>query len=397
VLLGLWLRTLPQEAAEAQLCSPREQSFVVVEDYDPTPLLNPRGRFCLYLMAKRGLPTPRAAALLARSLGTWPPRTLGLKDAEATTLQLVCLPCPPQPPRHLILHNAWARLIGRAHSCPRERGPRGNCFTVILHTPGKAADIAERLQQLSRRPIPAYYGYQRFGTRRPNTHLVGLHLLKGRLREALEELAAKPYPDEAPQTRHCRLKRFHDENCRLPGFYEAHITAEAARSPGRALKAVPPIVKRLALQALQALVYNLYTSLRLQEEPNPHHRLPGERQGRETTLAPIPGIGYRLHTSGHAARIIEEATALLDLDPRELANPPPGLPKLQPYWRPLTTRPYNLKTRIIDEDTLAASFCLERGMYATTLLREVTRLESLAALDPNQSRCNPKTSSRSQG
>ncbi len=390
---------LPEEAAQAQLCSPREHSFIVVEDYDPTPLLHPDGRFCLYLMAKRGLPTPRAAALLARSLGAWPPRTLGLKDAEATTLQLVCLPCPPRPPRHLLLsrHQVWARLLGRARSCPRERGPRGNCFTVVLHAPHHAENVAANIQRLAAKPIPAYYGYQRFGTRRPNTHLVGLHLLRGGFREALEELAAKPYPDEAPQTRRCRLKRFHDENCRLPGFYEAHIAAEASQSPGRALKAVPPIVKRLALQALQALIYNLYTSLRLQEEPNPRQRLPGERPGREAALAPIPGVGYRLHTSGHAARILEEAAALLNLDLEELANPPPGLPKLQPYWRPLTTRPYNLKTRIIDGDTLIASFCLEKGMYATTLLREVTRLESLAALDPNQSSCNPKTSSRSQG
>jgi len=99
----------------ARISEPREHSFIVAEKAAQQP--EPRGAYCAYTLAKRELSTPAAAALLASRLGAPWIRVAGLKDAEATTLQLACLPCPRQPPAMVrVPGRLWARLEGRLSS-----------------------------------------------------------------------------------------------------------------------------------------------------------------------------------------------------------------------------------------------------------------------------------------
>ncbi|OWJ54890.1 tRNA pseudouridine(13) synthase TruD [Pyrodictium delaneyi] len=356
----------------ACIARPRERSFVVAEL--PELTIEEDGRYCVYVLAKRGLPSLDAARLLARMLGA-NPRSVniaGLKDTGATTVQYACLPCPREP-RELVTvpGRLWARLVGRTNRCPRRGVLKGNQFTIVLEpVSATPQEVMEAARGLARAKLPAYYGYQRFGTRRPNTHLQGLALLRGDLALYARELLGNPYPDEGPETARCRATLWRGRGCSESRLYEARVARDAA-SPGDLARLLPRGVLELQLAALQAYVFNRYLSLRIAHGYSLEERLPGERQVEGRPYAPVPGIGYRLGTGGKAAELLEEALEPLGISLETLAEPPPGLPRLRPYWRPVYTVPEGLRARILPDGRVALSFTLEKGMYATLVLREL--------------------------
>ena len=355
-----------------RIAGPRERSFIVVEQ----PLTPPgsSGGYCSYLVAKRGLPSTAAAAMLARLLGAPWASVAGLKDTEATTVQEVCLPCPPNPPMRLAVRGRlWARLLGRRGRCPRRGELRGNCFTVVMEAPGprEAAEAAETLRQLAAQPLPAYYGYQRFGTRRPNTHIVGLLLIRGDYEQLIYELLASGYPDESPDAKACRRARWSPPECRRSRLYEAAIAERLKTTPMGPRSLLPRTVAELAAGAVQAYIYNYYLSLRIERGHPLTVRLTGERLAvNGTPMAPVPGVGKRVGAGGEARKLLLEAIEMVGLTVEQLSNPAPGSPRLRGYWRPVAMTVQGLKVAV-EDDRLVLRFCLEKGMYATTLLREV--------------------------
>ncbi|HID40880.1 MAG TPA: tRNA pseudouridine(13) synthase TruD, partial [Pyrodictium sp.] len=186
----------------------------------------------------------------------------------------------------------------------------------------------------------------------------------------VRELLGNPYPDESPETARCRATLWRSRGCSESRLYEARVARDAA-SPGDFARLLPRGVLELQLAALQAYVFNRYLSLRIAHGYSLEERLPGERQVEGRPYAPVPGIGYRLGTGGKAAELLEEALEPLGISLETLAEPPSGLPRLRPYWRPVYTIPKGLRARILPDGQVALSFTLEKGMYATLVLREL--------------------------
>src|SRR5690606_31436217 len=76
----------------------------------------------------------------------------------------------------------------------------GNKFKIIIRdtaNPEKDTEIArEILNQLIWKGVPNYYGWQRFGKNRPNTHVVGEFLVRNDLKGAVDSYIGNPYLDE---------------------------------------------------------------------------------------------------------------------------------------------------------------------------------------------------------
>ena len=68
------------------------------------------------------------------------------------------------------------------------------------------------LEQIEMSGMPNYFGYQRFGTVRPNTHLVGRELVKGNLEAAVMRYLCSPYAAKRPERQETRryLEETHD-------------------------------------------------------------------------------------------------------------------------------------------------------------------------------------------
>jgi len=133
--------------------------------------------------------------------------------------------------------------------------------------------------------VPNYFGHQRFGSRRPVTHEVGLRVVRGEWREAVLAYVGSPAETEPTETQ--RAREFVDEQSasadpawtaaieRFPGALgyeramlhrldERAVDAESPPEDWRyALEAVPSNLQRLFVNAAQSYAFNRILSERL--------------------------------------------------------------------------------------------------------------------------------------
>lgn len=372
-LLGLWYRATSGPAV-ARICRPRERCFIVSEEPPILPRRQ-RARYCVYALVKRGKPSLQAISLLKRALqtiATGKPLFFGLKDTEATTLQYVCVPCrySAEHPAFLRLGegSVTARLVGYSEKC-REQPPLGNKFWIILEPLSNTEETVERINKLKGKMLPNYYGYQRFGTRRPNTHLLGLALLARDPVSYLSELLDSPYPDESGGNKLCRLRRWRGCDSAL---YEA-LLARKARSLRGHVAGLSRKILSLYASALQAYLFNLYLSLRIEKGYELDKPIKGERGKTSPPLALVPGIGYRLGIDGEARRILEYVIEHVGLSKNALEKPFPVIGRVKPHWRPVALTPKHLGARVLG-NKVVLSFELGPGEYATIILRELVKI-----------------------
>ena len=139
----------------------------------------------------------------------------GMKDKKAVTRQWICI--SNKTPEELQglekkLHNVKIINITPNQKKLRMGQLLGNKFRLMVRDvkdPEVAAQEAQEiLNQLTERGVPNYYGYQRFGKDRPNTHLVGKALIKGGVKEAVDRYIGHPYDTEPKHIQEAR--RFYD-------------------------------------------------------------------------------------------------------------------------------------------------------------------------------------------
>ncbi len=360
-LLGMHFLVLDARL-DVEVPEPRERSFIVVEE----PVILP-GADHVYVVVKRGLSTQRMLSMLARSLGVRGSclTAAGLKDAKATTLQHVSLSarCMESPPARLRLPGrVWGRLLGAGRLA---RGlVKGNRFFIRLC--GRDAARAGELLSGRTLTLPAYYGYQRFGTRRPNTHLVGLMMAWVDEAAAFREAVSEPYPDENPRIILSRLSM-------RPRISPEDAMARRSRRLGVArLSGVAGHgLLQLYASALQAFLFNEYISERVRLGYGLREPVEGERLIGGRPHAPVPGVDADSVVEGESRRILEAVLARHGLALEDLAS-------LKIYGVAVKTfyRPVFFETSV----TVTGSggcvwlvFGLEKGMYASLVLREVCK------------------------
>ncbi|EQD62248.1 tRNA pseudouridine synthase D, partial [mine drainage metagenome] len=73
----------------------------------------------------------------------------------------------------------------------------GNRFIVDLHANFQNDELSKIIQELdSLGGFPNFFAYQRFGSRRPITHIVGKYILKGDFKSAVMEYLCDPDYDK---------------------------------------------------------------------------------------------------------------------------------------------------------------------------------------------------------
>ena len=364
-LLGMEYHAGCGEPLARSIAEPRHRSFIVIE------LLRrpckPGGRRMLYLLAKRGVDTLQAITMLQKLLGG-AFEVAGLKDAEATTIQHVA--GPPVAEGTKIIRMQRDRVIVLKPLCRTDarldhRLIEGNRFTILLEPLSDTIDPSEVRARVDRL-IPAYYGYQRFGTIRPLTHILGLLRAHDMVDELTRTLLNLPFPDESPLAIRERLAKRG-----VPGAYEARAARIAAKHPGRLRQVLGDLLRNLDYEALQALAFNLYLSHRIGMGVPLEEPLEGERIGREgLPVAIVPGKGYE--PGRESRRIYMEALQRIGISLSTLTSLP-----VRGYWRPVAFRPEDVRAAWLKtggRHLLALSFTLPRAMYATVVLREVAEI-----------------------
>ncbi|MCX8185204.1 MAG: tRNA pseudouridine(13) synthase TruD [Sulfolobales archaeon] len=333
-------------------------------------LCSPNERI-LAIMCKIGISTLEAAwamRYLGIALEYW-----GLKDSEAEACQFVILKCL----RSVELPLSVARRIQiyPLRSVSREFVARryhisGNLFEVILsHRLQDPAHLLEIVQSSTNYSLLNYFGYQRFGSVRPITHLVGRAIATRDWEEALKVLLGHYSELELPRVQLAR-KLFNEGRYResLRVFPRAFVIEKSVlrkyietRSPRDAItKGLPKSMVKFFVEAYQSYLFNKALSQLVSAVGSV------EDVERVCEVIELPRPSTSTQDCGRFSR-----NALLE----DLG---PAVEKLNKELFTKSVRETVFRVRALSVNTspgsvLRLSFKLGRGSYATIYLRELLR------------------------
>ena len=253
-----------------------------VEEVSRYPLPDPQGRFTIVRAESRDVEQNALVQRLQRALGL-PPGAIGFagtKDRRAVTRQLLSLPVAPERLEGLEL--SGVRLEGAYRS--REGLALGNLYgnRFLLRVGALSGDhheMAERARAVREElkalgGFPNYFGPQRFGEVRPVTHLVGRALVLGSAQEAVEAYLTSGVSGPVPEGHEARAAyaQHRDPARALREFPDTftfersllHKLAEG-KSGAQALRALPRSLRQLFVHAYQSYLYNVALSRRIFE------------------------------------------------------------------------------------------------------------------------------------
>ena len=390
------------------------------------------GDYTWFVMVKRGLDTLSAIRKIARHLGVSSKKfaIAGLKDARAVTAQLVCAEGIPPGELLKFRDESGKVVITTAFRRPYKLYPGmlcGNRFRIaIRHVDLPPSEIERRIRKILEEVeevggFPAFYGYQRFGTIRPITHLVGKCVVKGEFERAVMMLLTEVFPAESERAKRAReyLRDTMDFKGALELFpktlhHERAVLYHLARRPGDyagAIRALPMAVRRLFVGAYQAYLFNRVLSKRMERGLPISRAVVGDvvavlyRRGkaervrsalrvnqsnvdkvnefiaRGDAVLALNVFGYdTVLCTGEPGEIEREILKEEEISVRDLAVR--HMPELasRGTLRPASFRPEELRIASVEEDELnpgrykvLLEFSLGRGMYATVLLRELMK------------------------
>ncbi|BCU68526.1 tRNA pseudouridine synthase D [Sulfolobales archaeon HS-7] len=184
----------------ADVSIPRPEGFIVEEIVDNVPvsrwLGESEGKYAVFLLKKRGIDHFSVIRSIQSSLKIRL-NYLGMKDANAETYQLVYTDASLiETKKPIILSNEKTELELKGFTNAR-LNHTGNLFRITL----VGEDIALRVKEVRLDPyLPAFYGYQRFGSRRPNTHIIGYFLIKRDWCDAMYAILGRPFVGESKES-----------------------------------------------------------------------------------------------------------------------------------------------------------------------------------------------------
>ncbi len=200
----------------------------------------------------------------------------GTKDKRAKTIQYISLyDVPAQYIESLSIKDVELQVIGQANQQLSLGFLSGNKFSIIIRECNSAYDI-NKLQTISAeiaQGVPNYYGLQRFGVKRPNTHLIGLAILKQDFEEAVRIFIGMPGNLEDPQAKIARETYMatgdSKETLRLMPLYLSlertilhHLIEHPQDFKGSFLR-FPKTLRSLFVSAAQSYFFNLTLSNRI--------------------------------------------------------------------------------------------------------------------------------------
>jgi len=354
----------------------------------------------------------------------------GLKDKHAVTVQKVSIRGDfVKELQKIRKENLYVRNITPTRKPVRLGSNRGNHFIITIRNIKTRNDLEKTIQKsiskLKERGFPNYFGLQRFGKYRPNSHLVGKLILKGDYEGAFEEFVLNKYSSESPRLQKVRDKVrdliYEEENIRdtLNIFprsmsYEWNVLEYLSNHPNdfkNAMFQIPTNLMTLLINAFQSFFFNKMISLRVKSGYRVNKPFPGDvinilddvngqptninyiyggdydthleeaiEMGRATIVAPIVGYDTDLNDYPLMEKFFNRILKNEDINPKIFQSDWLREFDFKGSFRPITIKPVGLKMLELNDDELnkerkkiKIEFSLLKGSYATMLLREIMK------------------------
>jgi tRNA pseudouridine13 synthase len=424
--------------------SPEDFRVTELESFDTAPVDADTGGYqhVVFRATLSDWATNDFASALSDRLGISRERVswAGTKDKRAVTRQLFSVK-GVDPDALPALDGADIDVVGRAGRPILFGDLAGNAFEIVVRntdSPDNAASVVADLRAFAGEEsedsgglpdgeatvaVPNYFGQQRFGSRRPVTHEVGLAIVREEWKKAVLAYVGNPHEREPEDTQAARAYVDETEDWqgaleRLPRAlgYERSMChklvetgADSATDFREAVETLPSNLQTLFVNAAQSYVFNRILSARLDRGLPFDRPVEGDvvcfaeadaptdlslpdtdrtqtvtesrlqtvkrhcERGRAFVTAPLVGTETEL-ADGEPGEIERDILAAVGLEPGEFDLP-------GEFDSSGTRRAVQVRTALgvnRDGDDLTFDFALPKGSYATVLLREFRKNDPAA-------------------
>ena len=338
--------------------------------------------YAIYKLKKSGIDTNHALETIFKKSGVRL-KALGLKDSSATTEQFVCSLGQNKSVPNYVDGRISLEKIGYLKKPLSAKDMVGNKFVIAVSDAKRTfSDFAEHDR------IFNFYGYQRFGSRRPVTHLIGKALVQRRFDDAVSLLLS--FTSEYDSEENTRMRKLMSDKSNysealqvLPSKMdlERTVLAEmiAHQSPQKALQKLPLSIRRLYVDAYQSYIFNLTVckafeygeELFLPKDGDvcydKNARI-GKYEMDESQHLAIPLVGHsyfkKTRFDFHISKIMQDE----QVTPKDFF-----FKEMQEIGAEGGFRTVSILCQNFSVEKNIASFTLQRGSFATMVMREIMK------------------------
>ena len=310
-------------------------------------------------------------------------KALGLKDASAVTEQFVFATSKMKHNFEVSEPRYSLKKIGFTDKPLSKKEMVGNHFQIKIDG---ASDTVSQFEEYDR--ILNFYGYQRFGSTRPISHLIGKSLLQKNYLNAIQILLSFTSEYDKPENTELRKmmsdkSKYHEALKIIPNGMDLEKTAlkEMIESdnPVRAIRALPLQIRRFFVHAYQSFIFNKTLSASFENgeevfspqeddvcydkngnlgkfENDPYQRLS------------IPFVGYSYYKKTRFHYYIEKILKDEEITSKDFFSKEMQEISNEGGFRNSSIKcdDYKIKDNVV-------SFLLSRGSFATIVLRELMK------------------------
>lgn len=369
--IGGTIRNSPEDFTVSEIISEKIKNSI-----------RPEGNYAVYKLQKRRIDTSHALSDIFRKKGLHV-KSLGLKDALAVTEQYVCARNKGRQIQDFSSEKYSLSRVGFVKTPLSKKDMVGNRFKIVIQ------DCNDGLSSFAEHDkILNFYGYQRFGSKRPVTHLVGKAIIQKNFQKAVELILSftsiydskenteirEKLADKANYSRYLKQVPYQMdvERIVLKEMIEHEDSFKAVRS-------IPLPLRRFYVQAYQSYLFNCSLSSAFKVGENLFEAESGDVcfdcsgvlgkfvKGLDHNIA-LPFVGYSYYKKTRFDSYISKILEHEEISPKDFF-----INEMQEVSSEGGFRQTSIRCTDYSSQSNSVQFTLSRGSFATILLREIMK------------------------
>jgi tRNA pseudouridine13 synthase len=369
--IGGKIRVEPEDFQVSELISEKVKNSI-----------NDQNGYAVYKLKKKKIDTNHALSGIFRQKGIRL-KALGLKDASAVTEQFVCSGNKGKSIESFSSDKYSLEKLGFVKKPLSKKDMIGNHFKL------KISDCQNNLESFTEYDrILNFYGYQRFGSKRPVTHLIGKAILQMDFKKAVDLILSFTSSYDSKENTEIREKLSDKANYEQY-FDQVPVQMDIERivlkemiehgEPIRAIRAIPVSLRRFYIQAYQSFIFNQSLSAAFVDGENLFEAQTGDVcfdhdgiigkfvKGMDQYLA-LPFVGYSYYKKTRFDFQISKILEQEEITPKDFF-----IKEMQEASSEGGFRQAAIHCTDYSSHGNVVEFSLSRGSFATILLREIMK------------------------
>ncbi|MCH9657852.1 tRNA pseudouridine(13) synthase TruD [archaeon] len=369
--IGGKIRVDPEDFQVRELISKKIQNSI-----------NDQNGYAVYKLKKKKIDTNHALSGIFRQKGIRL-KSLGLKDASAITEQYVCSGNKGRAIKNFSTERYSLEHLGFIKKPLSKKDMVGNHFTL------KISECLDGLSSFTESDhVLNFYGYQRFGSKRPVTHLIGKAILQRDFQKAVDLILSFTSVHDSKENTEIREKLSDDKNYekyfdKVPSHMDVErmVLKEMIEhgDPVRAIRIISVSLRRFYVQAYQSFIFNQSLSNAFLDGEDLFEAQTGDVcfdsngiigkyvKGSSQKLA-LPFVGYSYYKKTRFDFQISKVLECEEVSPKDFFIKEMQEVSSEGGFRQAAIHCSSYRT--CDD---VVEFSLSRGSFATILLREIMK------------------------